>query len=258
MNDPTFSDWTALTEISEPVQLRCPLGRFCQYKLVLQSEDADESPLVNEIAVASTVPNLAPKVESVDVGRIAAPGKAGIFKISCKANDSNGDKLIYKIDFRKVGRTSWIELKDELATDNFEWNSRTVEDGRYEIRVTADDQRSNTTTTKLTGSRISEAVVVDNTGPVIKEHAVEKDAQSITLKLQVLDEFTAIGRLDYTVDSNAEWVATLPDDSVYDTTSEVFTIVIDELEPGEHIIAVRIIDDVGNRTYKSFEVNLAG
>jgi outer membrane protein assembly factor BamB len=256
VNDPTFSDWTELTEVTEPVQLRCPLGRFCQYKLVLRSKDGRKSPLIREIAVASTVPNLAPRIESLKVDRITAAGKAGVFKISYKAKDDNGDKLLYKIDFRRAGRTNWIELKDELGADNFEWNGKTVEDGRYEIRVTADDRPSNTTATKLTGSRMSDPVVVDNTGPVVRRHSIEKNGKAVTLRLQTADEFSAIGKLSYTVDSNAEWKGTLPDDMVYDTTDESFAVVIDDLETGEHVIAIRISDAVGNTTYKTFELNL--
>jgi len=256
VNDPTFSDWTELVEITQPVQLQCPLGRFCQYKLVLQSENGQHSPLVREIAVASSVPNLAPKVEAVSVSRITAPAKEGAFKISYKAEDDNSDKLIYKIDFRKIGRTNWIELKDELEADSFEWDGKTVEDGRYEVRVTTSDERSNTTTTKLTGTRISEPVVVDNTAPVIKKHSFDKERKKITLKLGVSDELSAIDRLDYTVDSNAEWIGTLPDDLVYDTMDEDFTIVIEKLEAGEHVIAVRISDSVGNTIYKTFETRI--
>ncbi len=260
VNDPTFSDWTELVEVTEPIQLRCPLGRFCQYKLVLHSAEGRTTPVIREIAVASTVPNLPPTVKSVTVSRIEAPGKTGVFKIDYKAEDDNGDKLIYQIDFRKIGRTSWIELEDEIEKDDYEWDGKTVEDGRYELRVTASDARSNTTTTKLTGSRISDPVVVDNTGPAIKN--VEKridteDGQkSVTLKLQVFDELSAIGQLQYTVDSNAEWKGTLPDDLVYDTTDEKFTIVVEELKPGEHILAIRVQDAIGNTTYRTFEVNL--
>jgi outer membrane protein assembly factor BamB len=258
VNDPTFSEWTGRVEVTEPIQLRCPLGRFCQYKLVLQNNDGRNTPLIREVAVASTVPNLAPKVKSVSVSRVEGPGKTGTFKISYKAEDDNDDKLIYEIAFRKVGRAGWIELKDEVESDSYEWDGKTVEDGRYEIRVIASDERSNTTTTKLTGSRISEPTVVDNTGPVIRKHSIEKDAKTVTLKLRVSDELSAIGEVHYTVDSNADWIGAIPDDLVYDTIDENFTIVIDELEAGEHILAVRIKDDVGNTTYKTFELNLPG
>jgi hypothetical protein len=266
VNDPTFSSWTEPVEVTEPVQLQCPLGKFCQYKLILQTEDRHKSPLIREIAVADTVPNLAPKVESISATRMStlkserpeSADKKGVFKISYKAKDDNGDELIYKIDFRKIGWESWIELEKDIETDSFEWDSKTVEDGRYEIRVTASDERSNTTTTKLTGSRITEPVVVDNTGPVIKKYSIESSKESVVLKMQVSDQLSAIGKLDYTVDSNADWISTVPDDLVYDTTDENFTIVIEGLEAGEHIIAVRVSDDVGNTTYKTFEVTVAG
>ncbi len=257
VNDPTFSDWTTPVEVTGPVQMKCPLGRFCQYKLILQTEDHRKSPLVREIAVADTVPNLAPKLESVGVKRIEAKDKMGLFKISYNAKDDNGDELIYKIDFRKLGRENWIELERDIETDNFEWDGRTVEDGRYEIRVTASDERSNTTTTKLTGSRITEPVVVDNTGPVIRKYSIESGEKGVVLKIQTSDQLSAIGKVDYTVDSNTDWINAVPDDLVYDTTDEDFTIVIEQLSAGEHIIAVRVSDDIGNTTYKTFEVTIA-
>jgi len=256
INDPTFSQWSDLTEITEPVQLQCPLGRFCQYKLVLKSEDGQKSPLIREIAVANTVPNLAPKVESVTAARIQSANKMGFFKIDYQAKDDNNDTLIYKIDFKKVGRKNWIQLEDQLEETSFEWNAKTVEDGRYEVRVTANDERSNTTTTKLTASRISDPIVVDNTGPVIKKHSIEKDKETVTLSLQISDQLSAIGKVEYTVDSSEDWTGALPDDLVFDTTDEDFTIVIQDLKPGEHIIALKIADDIGNETYKTFEVEV--
>jgi len=261
-NDPTFSDWTDLAEVTEPIQLRCPLGRFCQYKLVLQSKEGHKSPVIRGIAVASTVPNLAPKVESVTIDRVEGAGKEGSFKISYKAEDDNGDKLIYRIDFRKIGRTNWIELKDELDAASFEWDGKTIEDGRYEVRITASDKRSNTTSTKLAGSRVSEPVVVDNTGPVVIRmktmSAVENGAEYRVFEFGVSDELSAIGQLEYTIDSNADWIGTVPDDLVYDTTDENFTIKIDAKEDfpkGDHVLTIKVSDAVGNTTYKTFEVN---
>jgi outer membrane protein assembly factor BamB len=256
VNDPTFSEWTEPVPVTEPVQLRCPIGRFCQYKLTLETQDGQKTPLIREVAVASTVPNLAPKIDSVDVSRLGAPGKEGLFKLSYKASDTNGDKLVYKLYFRKVGRDTWIEMKDKLETESYEWDSKTVEDGRYEVRVVASDEKGNSPETRLTGSRISDPIVVDNTGPVIRKYAIEKNGKAATLKLEINDELSVISKLEYTIDSNAEWKGTLPDDFVCDTTDESFTIATGDLEPGAHVLALKILDDVGNATYKTFELNV--
>ena len=263
INDPTFSEWSEPAEVTEPVQLQCPLGRFCQYKLILQSQYGTNSPLIREIAVACTVPNLAPRVESVTVSRIKSAGKKGVFKIGYVTKDDNGDELVYKIDFRKLGRTNWIELKDEFEASSFEWDGKTVEDGRYEVRVTASDARSNTTLTKLAGSRVSEPVVVDNTGPVVKNmkitSSLKDNGKYRVLGIEVADELSAISKLEYTIDSNTRWIGTVPDDLVYDTTDENFTIRIDaeeNLPKGDHVITVRVNDAVGNTTYKTLEVNV--
>jgi hypothetical protein len=256
VNDPTFSAWTEPTPIAEPVQLRCPVGRFCQYRLTLETDDARQTPIIREVAVASTVPNLAPKVESIDVARQQGPGKEGVFKISYKASDENGDKLVYRLDFRRVGRTLWIAIKDKIETDTWEWDSKTVEDGRYEIRVTAGDERSNSEATRLTGRRISEPIVVDNTGPVLGQYSLETSGRSALLRLKIADAWSVIGRLEYTIDSHAEWKGALPDDGVYDTTEESFTLTIENLEPGEHVIALKTTDGVGNATFRTFDLSL--
>jgi hypothetical protein len=256
VNDPTFSEWTKPVKITGPVQMECPLGRFLQYKLLLKSQDGRSSPVIREVVVANTIPNLKPVVESVNVGLIEGSGKEGFFKISYEAKDGNGDKLMYNIDFRKLGRTGWIELEEKNEKDTFEWDSKTVEDGRYEIRVTANDERSNTPATALTGSRVSDPLVVDNTGPVIKTREKTQVGEKTILKLKIKDEFSAIEKVEYTLDSQTDWRSTVPIDLVFDTQEEDVDILIEELEMGEHVIAVKAVDAVGNTTYKSFEISL--
>ncbi|MHC4842757.1 MAG: flagellar hook assembly protein FlgD [Planctomycetota bacterium] len=255
VNDPTFSDWTRPVKVVGPVQMECPLGRFAQYKLILKSPDGKTSPVIREVVLANTIPNLSPVVESVSLERLS-PDKKGLFKISYKARDGNDDKLIYNIDFRKAGRSNWIELEEKNEKDSFEWDGKTVEDGRYEIRVTASDERSNTPATALTGSRISDPVVVDNTGPAISSREKPHVGKKTILRLKVKDEYSAIDKVAYTVDSHAEWKSTVPLDLVFDTVEEDVDIVIEQLEAGEHVIAIKAVDVVGNTTYRSFEINL--
>jgi hypothetical protein len=170
--------------------------------------------------------------------------------------------MIYTIDMRKIDRTNWIELKEKLEAASYEWNGKTVEDGRYEIRVTASDERSNTTATKLTGSRISDPVVVDNTGPVVKNitsSAMKNNGNYRIFEIKVQDELSAIGKLEYSIDSNNDWIGTVPNDLVYDTLDENFTIKIDaeeDMPKGDHILTIKVSDALGNTTYKTVDVNI--
>ncbi len=257
VNDPTYSEWTEPVRITEPVQLTCPLGRFCQYKLILKSELGNETPVIREVVVASTIPNLAPNVQAVDVARQhTRTGKTDVYEIQYKTNDDNKDTLVYTIDFRKVGRTGWIQLVEDHEEATYGWDSRTIEDGRYEVRVKASDRRSNTPDTALTGSRMSDPVVIDNTGPAITQYHLDAKHKVVSVTLTVKDEFTAMKKLDYTVDGNDKWLAGVPKDLVYDTLEEEFNLQVKDLDPGEHVITVRIRDDLDNVTYKSYDVEV--
>ena len=255
INDKSFSKWTISQEVNGPVQMDCPVNRFAQYKLILKGTDKT-SPVVREVAIPSSVPNLAPRVEAINVSRMDLPGKNGVFKISYDSKDDNGDKLIYKIDFRKIGWSEWIETAHDVEMANYDWDGRTVEDGRYEIRVTASDERSNTPETKLTGTRVSDEFVVDNTPPMIAKYKLEKSGKKATIKLTVTDELSAIGKVEYTVDSDSNWIAIVPDDLIYDTLTEDFTIAVDDLKAGRHVISMKLADAVGNTAYKSYEINI--
>ncbi|MFH1615772.1 MAG: hypothetical protein ABIG61_11915 [Planctomycetota bacterium] len=258
INDPAFSSWTKDTRITAPVDLLCPTGRFCQYRLTLKTKHSDHSPLIREVTVANTIPNLAPRVTAVSLARVTAPGKQGVFKVTCKADDDNNDKLIYQIDFRKLPRETWIKIKDKLEDAEFEWDTKTVEDGRYEIRVLASDERNNTPAASLTGSRISDPVVVDNTAPVITSAQITAKKTELTVKLTVADKLSIIGTVHYTINGSNEWIAAIPDDSVYDTTTENFLITIQELPAGPHVIAIKAADCLENTVYKSYDFTITG
>ena len=255
INDPTFSSWTQPVKITEPVGLAVPPGRFLQYKLILDGTNT-AAPVIREVAVAYVIPNLAPRVTDITVGKAEKNASPGTRKIDFKAEDENGDKLIYQIDFRKKGRTGWIKLIDDLEKTSFDWDTKTVEDGIYELKVTASDKPSNPITSALTGSRISEPLTIDNTPPAIEKHELKITGHSAVLTLTVTDEFSIISAFSYTVDSNADWISVLPDDNVFDTITENFTIKLQDLKPGQHVLAIQTSDAEGNIRYKTFEIDI--
>jgi hypothetical protein len=159
-NAPTLSEWTEYKKVTKPVNLDCPVGRFCQYKLLLKTDSPDKTPIIREVAIANTIPNIAPQVQAVTIE--SPENKPGALQISYKAEDDNSDKLIYKIDFRQTGWDNWIEIEDSIEEQQYIWDTRTVEDGRYEIKVIANDRKSNSEQTALTASRVSDQFVVEN------------------------------------------------------------------------------------------------
>ena len=51
----------------------------------------------------------------------------------------------------------------------------------------------------------------------------------------------------------------MPNDLVYDTTKEQFTIKIEtekDLSKGDHILTIKVSDAVGNTTYKTYDINV--
>lgn len=255
-NDATFSAWSDEIPLNGPVDLKSPVGRFLQYRLTLKTSDAERTPLVREATVSHVVPNLAPMVTAIQAARSRDKNKPTIIEIAFTAQDANRDELIFALEFRQIGRTRWTLLKEDLAQPKFEWDGRTVEDGRYEVRVTASDRKGNSPATALTGARISDPFVIDNTPPVIETADVQLDGSEAVIKLSVRDAFTVLGKVAWTVNSDEQWNSVLPDDQVYDTVTETFTLRAVDLKSGPSIIAVSVADDLGNTLYKTFEVDV--
>jgi len=255
INDPTFSSWSQPVKITGPVDLAVPLARFCQYKLILNGSN-NNSPVVREVAAAYVIPNLAPKVTDITVRRTEKKSDPGLFKLDYKADDENWDRLLYNIEYRMKGRKLWIELAKDVDKPVFDWDSKTAEDGIYEFKVTASDKLNNNIDTALTGSRISNPVIVDNTAPAVEKHQLKISDSSAILNLKISDRLSTINNLAYTIDSNENWINVLPDDNVFDTENESFTIKTQDLKPGPHIIAVRISDSVDNTMYRTFEIEI--
>jgi outer membrane protein assembly factor BamB len=250
-NDPTLSPWSPDVKFTEPTDAVCPVGRFCQYRLTLKSSDDKATPTIHEIAVAHVVPNLPPQVMSAAAQKTDKL-KPYMMTIQVKAEDENKDQLEFSVEMRKQGRESWILLKDKLEQPKYDWDTRTAEDGRYEIRITASDRLSNNQETALTGSRISDPIVVDNTAPAIAKAEMTIEGTTVKLSLNIQDELSVVARVQYTIDSDTTMQSCLPTDGIYDTTQEEVVIVAPDLKPGQHVIGVSVADDMGNTAYKTW------
>ncbi len=127
-------------------------------------------------------------------------------------------------------------------------------DGRYVIQVTASDAPDNPPDMAKTTSRISDPVVVDNTPPQFKDLKTVVQPGSVTITTTVTDNLTPIQDVKYAVDQTKNWQAVLPDDLIYDSTSEAITIKISPLTPGPHVITLRALDGQNNARYEAIQV----
>ena len=84
-----------------------------------------------------------------------------------KAEDDNDDRLQYDVLYRREGETGWKVLRRGLNDPILVWDTTSVPDGTYVIKVVASDTPSNSPGTALNGELESRAFDIDNTPPQI-------------------------------------------------------------------------------------------
>ncbi|MCP4375996.1 MAG: hypothetical protein GY794_07460 [bacterium] len=255
-DDKTWSSWSKEQTVNGGyIPIMSPSARFLQYRLSLAVGQENTGPVVSGIALIYQMGNLAPVVSSVLVKSSSHPGKPipiGQQKyrmVAIGASDPNGDKLVYRLEYRRIGSETWVQITDEHDESTYVWDTLSVGDGQYEIRITANDSPTNVTTATLNGSRISERILVDNTPPVIKNLSVKATATTAAVQAALSDAGSRIVAIAYTVDSKDTWKTALPRDGICDSATEKLDIQIKDMSPGKHRIAVRITDQYGNISY---------
>ena len=262
-DDATWSKWSAEQAVDGGyLQIASPSARFLQYRFTLQS-GGGASPAVHDVVLSYQVGNLAPALTGVTAAAVAKmdskvslSGALVFRQIAITAADPNGDALVYKIEYRQAGEKQWIKMVDKLTKPVHFWNTLTMGDGRYELRITASDKNANTSTSAMEAVRISEPITVDNTPPVLARLAAQAKGKTITVSGQITDALSAIKAIQYTVDSDEQWHAIVPSDGITDSTRESFSVDITDSKPGLHRIAVRAVDALGNTGYAATTVTV--
>jgi hypothetical protein len=251
-----FSAWSTPVEASSATKIDCPVARFAQLKIFFHGTD-DKSPTVRRAALASVVPNIAPIIHSIKTVRAQQQqAPPGTINIETAATDENNDPLVFKHEISEIDSGVWVEIEEETKQNAYQWNTLSVPDGIYIVRVTVSDKLGNNPQTALEAVRLSEPVIVDNTPPVITGKDVEVENGKAVIRFTATDEYSLISRSRYTVNSNTKWISIIPDDMLFDTKQESFTIEVKDLAAGRHIIAVEISDALDNKRYESVIVEI--
>jgi outer membrane protein assembly factor BamB len=160
-----------------------------------------------------------------------------------RAEDQNDDRLQYDVSYRREGETVWRPLRRGLWDPIFVWDTTSVPDGTYVIKVEASDAPSNSPATALIGELESTSFDIDNTPPRIEFEAPPKPG-SRTIAFVVRDDHSPVQRVEYSLDAS-RWRIVYPKDGIPDSRVEEFEIVLDESEMGRNVI-IRATDAMGN------------
>ena len=119
-----------------------------------------------------------------------------------KAEDDNDDRLQYDVFYRREGETAWKPLKRGLWDAIVVWDTTSVPDGTYYVKVTATDAPSNSPATALVGEFESVSFDIDNTPPVVEVQSATRAGARATVKFVVRDEQSAVQRVEYSLDAS--------------------------------------------------------
>jgi hypothetical protein len=253
-----WSAWSTPTPAEEFVRIDRPSGRFLQYRITLQSE-GKATPALSQVVVSYRLPNLAPVLKAVVV-RTGVAGEGGgganpaIRTIAWEATDANEDDLHASIHYRPAGGQVWVKLVDKLDEPTFDWDTRGLPDGLYQLRVTVTDAPSNPAADAGTATRLSEPVLIDNTPPTINDVRIERKGERVVVRMRVTDRTGTVAGAEWSEASGRDWNKLRPVDTIADSPEEQFEIELPLPAGGPGAIVVRARDGAGNEAHRVIEL----
>jgi len=220
---------------------------------------SQSSVATNQPTVVTLKQPPSPNISGVTITQSSAPARfelppqgtlqKGYQSVLWSAHDDNDDELRYSVFFRGETEQEWKLLKENLEQKFYSWDTTTLPDGAYYLKIVATDAPSNPPDVARKTERESERFEVDNTPPVIEGLKVGPPSGKMSgghpASFTARDASTAIERAQYSLDGG-EWILLAPDEPVSDALVEHYIMGLPSLPPGEHIIAVRAYDRFEN------------
>jgi sugar lactone lactonase YvrE len=243
--DKTWSDWRKLngpthTGAEGEGGVASAGSRYLQYRLVLPGKTS---------VLRETTIYYLPQNQRARVTDLTAESSGGArthsttLRLRWKVENPDADELIYRLWFRQESETVWRPLggPEPLTKAEYDWNTESVPDGRYVVRVWASDERVTPHDRALDFSYESPPFLVDNTKPEVSD--LQARPPMITGKVR--DEASTISQIEYSIDGN-EWRPAAPADGLLDQRAETFSVKLPALSPGPHVVTVRAFDSADN------------
>ncbi|MGC2331325.1 MAG: hypothetical protein WA581_07725, partial [Candidatus Acidiferrales bacterium] len=161
------------------------------------------------------------------------------------AHDDNDDDLVFSMYYRGEGEQNWRLLKDKLKQRYYSWDTTTMPDGAYYLKIVASDSLSNPVDQALSTERESDRFQVANTPPQIVNLRAGSGLLNTKASWEATSSSSAIARAEYSVDSG-DWKILFPTDLLSDSPKESYFVQLPGLPPGEHTLAVQVTDQFDN------------
>ncbi len=265
-----WSDWSAGgDEITTKID--SPAARFIQYRVTLTG-GGDATPTVDTIRVGYQTQNLPPRLKSVTVDA-SSPGDdtvddsgdstddatpANILHITWEANDPNSDTLVYRLYYKRANneKDPWTLVARDVKEILYDWDTRAIPDGKYQVKVVASDSPDNAAVDSLETARSSAPFTINHTPPVMSNVAASVDGNRVRIAGEAKDGLSPVVNVRYQIDGQGDWQPAAASDKIFDSPQEAFTIVTRPLSVGAHRITVRATDAAGNSSYKAVTVSV--
>lgn len=258
--DESWSDWTdAWVDFDR--ELEVPAARYLQWRVEFPDRDADRPARVRTVSVSAWRENTAPRIDwlrreqlsgiqggglmqhsenltqtfrsglraefdqqrqvAEPVSRRGAEASRSVEVFTWLAEDRDGDRLEYRLEYRPVGDRSWRRVGEPTREALLSWDTREVPDGMYDIRLVADDSPDNPAGRELSSERLLTGLRVDNTPPRISDWKLERTERGFRLRFEAEDAGSALGGAQLTLpDGTVERLD--PRDGICDSRRERF------------------------------------
>lgn len=280
--DKTWSEWSGPADASgSPVS--SPNARYIQWKAEFTGAQG-RTPMLDSFTVAYLPQNTPPVVKSVTVSSQAtatgvkaaasqpataaysitvsdggdAPStsggtpsqtvsrpSSGQLVVTWAAEDSDADKLSYTVYFRGEEEREWKLLKKDLHELAHMLDGDALADGRYLFRVVASDAPSNPPESAREADLVSAPALIDNTPPLVTASAPRRQGNAVEIDVDVVDQASVVRRAEVSLDAGP-WMVLPVEDGVADSLRERFTVRLNNVPTGEHLVVIRAYDTAGN------------
>ena len=161
------------------------------------------------------------------------------------AMDPNDDPLTFDVWIKSETEEVWKLMAEEIERTIHTWDSTSMPDGAYRLRIVVSDGGGNPPGEEATDERVSAIFTVDNTPPEIASFEVRRSGTAAHVRGSAVDSSSPIVGVECSLDYG-EWVPAFAEDMMFDSLREGFRFSFDDVPEGEHAVAVRVLDRSGN------------